>query len=219
MRSQCTGLMAGAVLFAAVAVLGQAPAPQPIAAELPKAVRGFLFQAQLHAQGGTPPLRWTAVSGLPPGLQLLPDGELSGTPSAAGEFRVRVKISDSARPPQSTEFTVVLRVVPPIQIEWKQAPAVRGGGIFGAARIVNNTPNAVDLTVIIVAVNSIGKAFALGYQHGPLAPGSEIAVMPFGFTLSADTYIVHADAIAEFATSGAIYRDRKQTPAMKVESP
>jgi len=51
------------------------------------------------------------------------------------------------------------------------------------------------MTVIIVAVNEIGKAFALGYQHFNIARNVE-QVVPFSTTVPNGRYIVHADAIA-----------------------
>lgn len=210
--------MAIFLLFAAAA-LGQTSAPQITTRDLPKAVRGFSYRAVLQAQGGASPLAWTAVSGLPAGVGLSATGELTGTPTAAGVFRVRIAVRDSSRPPLNSERELILRVVLPLEVEWKQPAQARDGGIFGSVHLVNNTPEALDVTVIVVAVNTTGKAFALGYQHTTLSANSEVAEMQFGFTLPQDSYVVHADAVGESAAKGTIYRSRLQTPALQVQAP
>jgi Glycosyl hydrolases family 16 len=54
---------------------------------------GPLTLASLNAN---PPVDWTIVGGsLPPGMQLLPDGTLAGTPQRAGAFPVRVRLRDA----------------------------------------------------------------------------------------------------------------------------
>src|SRR5205085_9759016 len=51
----------------------------------------------LAANGGTQPYTWSIASGsFPPGLGLSPDGYVTGTPSAAGQFSFRVKLADAA---------------------------------------------------------------------------------------------------------------------------
>lgn len=134
-------------------------------------------------------------------------------------FRVRIAVGDSSRPPLSSERELVLRVVMPVEVDWKQPAQARDGGIFGSLHLVNNTPQALDLTVIVVAVNTTGKAFALGYQHATLEPNGEIAEMQFGFTLPQDSYVVHADAVGESAAAGKIYRSRLQTGTLAVQAP
>ena len=74
----------------------------------------------------------------------------------------------------------------------------------------NLTKQDVTLTVIVMAVNQIGRATALGYQEFTLAAGAE-QVIPFGSSPGPGTYIVHADAVAEVASTNTIYRARKQT--------
>ena len=45
--------------------------------------------------------------------------------------------------------------------------------IAGTVEVSNGSRDIYDQTVIIVAVNEIGKAFALGYQHFDLSPQSQ----------------------------------------------
>ncbi len=57
---------------------------------------GRTYKEVLGAVGGEKPYVWTLDSGtLPPGIQLLEDGTLIGTPSSAGEWDFQVKVTDA----------------------------------------------------------------------------------------------------------------------------
>jgi hypothetical protein len=79
---------------------------------LPNGQVSQLYQVTLAASGGTSPYTWgfTSNSGqLPPGLSLAAStGQISGTPSQAGEYTFTLQVSDnSANPLTGTqEFTV-----------------------------------------------------------------------------------------------------------------
>jgi len=69
--------------------------------KLPAGTRGVAYSAQLAALGGTAPLTWKANTALPSGLKLSSSGLVSGTvPTAvaAGTYRFKVRVSDSALP-------------------------------------------------------------------------------------------------------------------------
>ena len=104
-------------------------------------------------------------------------------------------------------------------VEWKQPPAVHGQTLEGSVVVSNLTAQDVTLTVIVMAVNQIGRATALGYQEFTLRSGAQ-QVIPFGSSPGPGTYIVHADAVAEVASTNTIYRARKQTvDPLVIESP
>lgn len=66
------------------------------AIELPTATYQEPYSVQLTAVGGLPPLTWTVGSGmLPAGVTLSTTGELSGTPSEVGAFRVTIRATDA----------------------------------------------------------------------------------------------------------------------------
>lgn len=206
------------LLLMGISASAQAPAePLSIASEsVPKANVRHHYVVELKARGGTPPLNWQVVSGaLPPGLTLDPAfGRIAGTARSVGDFRFAVKVTDAATPPQSAVGEFVLRVVAPLTVEWRIPPRVEGSNtIRGAVVVTNGTDDAFDLTFIAVAVNEIGKAFALGYQHFTLAPEHTSPILDFGSTLPAGNYVVHVDAIAEVASRNDIYRARLQTAA------
>lgn len=169
------------------------------------------YDQRFRATGGVAPLRWTLAAGaLPPGLALDHSGELTGIPRTPGTYRFTVRVTDSSLPPQAATRDFILAIPPALTIKWTQPPRVDNGSISGQVEVNNQSGDILDLTVIIVAVNEIGKAFALGYQHTPQPVG--LLTLPFGASLPRGTYVVHADAIGEFAPTSTIYRARLQTP-------
>lgn len=210
-------LTALAVLVSGFAVwAGAQTAERPsIATEsLPKAALRQSYFFELKARGGTPPLRWNVVSGaLPHGITLeAASGRLAGAATAVGEFRFTVEVTDSAKPAQRATRELVLKVVAPLTVEWRSYPRVEGDkAIRGAVLVTNGSDDDFDLTFIAVAVNEIGKAFALGYQRFTLGADSASPQLEFGSTLPAGKYVVHVDAVGEVAAKNAIFRARLQT--------
>jgi hypothetical protein len=194
------------------------PSPQPppltiLTETLPRGAVTSSYLFELKAQGGTEPRTWKIEEGtLPPGMELSESGVLSGTPSAVGEFRFRLSVTDSSPRPNTLARWFVLRVVPALRISWKQPPRLKSDAISGSVEVTNATDDDFDLTVIVVAVNEVGKAFALGYQHFKLARQTENLSIDFGSTLPRGDYIVHADAVAEIEPRNLIHRSRLQTP-------
>jgi len=162
--------------------------------------------------GGTLPLTWKISGGkLAPGLKLNSTrGVIAGTPTAPGIYDFEVTVTDSNVPAMQIQREFRLVVTGALSIDWKQLPEVHGPSIDGSVIVSNLTKQDFTLTVIVMAVNQIGRATALGYQEFTLRAGAE-QVIPFGSTPGPGTYIVHADAVAEIASTDTIYRSRKQT--------
>lgn len=186
---------------------------------LPGAVLREPYRLQLRARGGIPPLKWEISSGtLPPGLELnRATGLLSGTPTAGGEFVFNVRVTDAANPPQTATRAFSGKVTIPLAVNWKRPPRVEQSGIFGSVEVSNGLRQDFDLTVIVVAVNEYGKAFALGYEHFLLRRESISPEIPFGFSLPLGSYHVHVDAVAEVEVNNAIYRARQQHGPLRLE--
>jgi hypothetical protein len=219
MRVTCVIVLLGVLCVLGVATPAAVAQTRPAApvAVLPNGFLGQAYYYQLATpQQGTPPWRFRNVRGsLPPGIALDPAGILAGTPTAPGEFHFTVEATDSAPTPVAKTRSFVLTVPPPLTVTWTQPPQVTpGGAITGGIEVTNGTAGALDLTVIVVAVSTINKAFALGYQHFSLGTGSQR--IPFSSTLPSDTYVVHADVVAEDSETGRIYRARLQTNPLTV---
>ncbi len=190
-------------------------APLEITTEktLPRAILTTSYEAKLTATGGVPPRAWEVIAGsLPPGLDLDPvSGKISGTPTALGQFHFAVEVSDADDPADTRSREFTLAVIAALVVEWKSAPAVTQDGIAGSVKLANQTASDADLTMIVVAVNEIGKAFVLGYQQFTFAGQATIPEIVFGSSLPRGNYIVHADVIAEMPGKNTIYRARLQT--------
>lgn len=189
-----------------------------VTSELRRAALRSDYQFGLKAKGGTAPYKWKIEEGrLPPGLDLSSSGVLSGTPAAVGEFRFKASVTDSSPRPNTLARWFVLRVVASLKITWKHPPRLNGDKISGSVEVSNATDDDFDLTVIVVAVNEVGKAFVLGYQHFKLKPQTENLAIEFGSSLPRGDYIVHGDAVAEVEPRNLIHRSRLQTTeALKV---
>jgi hypothetical protein len=163
---------------------------------------------QLHATGGAVPLRWRIASGsLPEGLQLdAASGVVSGIATSAAQYEVTIAVSDASNPPRTASRVFSSKTVPALAMDWGTAPTLQATTISGTVTVSNNGQDVLDLTVIVVAVNEAGKAFALGYQRFDLAAKSTERRITFSSQLPGGRYTVRADAIGEVAARRKIYR-------------
>jgi hypothetical protein len=70
------------------------------------------YSQQLSATGGQPPYRWSAT-GLPAGLSInTTTGQISGIPTAAGDFGIAITVADSALANFSDRFTLTIKLPP-----------------------------------------------------------------------------------------------------------
>jgi len=176
---------------------------------LPTAYVRQAYQAQLRANGGTPPLKWQVSEGsLPPGIALQNDGVLAGAPTQTGDFRFKVTVTDSGTPAHQISHQFSLTVVAPLMVQWGRYPKINGQRLDGSILVSNQTDQDFDLTVIVLAVNQIGRATAIGYQHFKLQKNTEELEIPFGDNLPPGIYELNVDAVAEVAASNSIYRAR-----------
>src|ERR1035441_8589243 len=171
----------GVVVFAwaaAFAAQGQssAAADQPaglvIAAQpVGSALVGRSFNLPLVATGGASPYSWRLVDGpLSAGLKLpAHPAAISGVPATAGEYRFTVAVADSSAPRLQVQRVMTISVIAGLTIDWKQYPSVHGTTLSGSVVVTNQAGQDLDLPVVVVAVNTIGRATTLGYQHLTLA--------------------------------------------------
>ena len=164
------------------------------------------YQFQLQTQSGVPNFKWTVTRGaLPPGLVLSDNGLISGTPTEKGEFPFVVGVTDSSTPPQQKSQAFVFHVVAPLIAEWNPAPKVNGHRIEGGIKVSNQTGYDFDLTVIVMAINEIGRATAIGYQHVDMKDATELQI-PVGEQLPRGAYDVDGTVVAEVVETNSIHR-------------
>ena len=201
-------------LCAAIALAQGVPPLAVVEDNLPTLEAGTDIHIVLHARGGIPPYRWRIASGdLPEGIRLTLDGVLEGRPARPGPFPFTLTLEDSAQPAHSINKELRAEVTASLLLVWLKPPAVRGDRIDGVAQISNGSKDDFDLTFIVVGVNEIGRATALGYQHVTLKAGTVNLQVPFGSTLPRGAYLVHADAVAEILAKKVILRRQLETPA------
>jgi len=218
--ARCAGAAIWLVLGASAGLWAQA-ALTITTTSLPSVTAGTFARLKIAVTGGAEPLTWRVSGGkLPPGLKLNPTkGGISGVPSAPGVYNFEVSVTDSSIPAMQIQREFTLVVTTALSIDWKQRPAVHGDKIDGSVIVTNFSERDFTLTVIVMAVNEIGRATALGYQEFTLRSGAE-QVIPFGSSPGPGTYIVHADAVAEVGSTNTIYRSRKQTAnPLVIEAP
>ena len=214
-RAGWFALVTSILLLGSSTIAQQAPDPTRLALDpvtLPTGSPKHPYKFQLQAHGGIPPYKYALVeTALPAGITLGPDGFLTGTPPAKGEFRFTVSVTDSGTPAQSASRGFVLRIVAPMLMEWKKYAKVSGNRVEGSVLVSNSTEDDFDFTFIVLAVAEDGRATAIGYQHFDLKSGVDSFELPFGETLPRGVYGVHVDAVAEVAPKDTIYRVRLQT--------
>ncbi|HEX6804897.1 MAG TPA: putative Ig domain-containing protein [Terriglobales bacterium] len=168
---------------------------------------GHGYGFHLESEGGVGPHRWRIVSGaLPQGMKLDEvSGILEGSPEETGQSEFTILLSDNI---QSVKKQYTLKIETPLTVEWDQKSRVNGNRIDGSVKVSNQTGRDFDLTFIVLAVNDIGRATAIGYQHFPLQKNTRDLQLPFGDTLSSGDYNVHVDVVGEEPISNRIFRAR-----------
>lgn len=200
------------------AVIGKAqetPSPDSVSITtkaLPRALLWEPYIARLQASGGTEPYHWRVVdSSLPRTLWLSDEGIFTGGLNQPGEFQFTVLDQDNSKPPKQAKQKLVLKTETPLTADWSRKAQVSGQRIDGAIKVSNHTGRDFDLTFIVLAVNDIGRATAIGYQHFPLKKNTVDMEIPFGETLSSGNYAVNVDVVGEEPLSKRIFRARLVT--------
>jgi Putative Ig domain len=81
---------------------------------LPDGTVGTPYSQTFQSAGtSTAPYTWSLASGtLPPGLTLLPSGVLSGIPTTAGKFKIKIRVVDSSAPQKTVQKDFDLTIDP-----------------------------------------------------------------------------------------------------------
>ena len=184
--------------------------------ELPAATLWNRYTFQFQADGGLEPYHWRVVSGsLPRALELQDSGHIMGVVNQAGELDFLIQATDrTGARSQPKKFT--LAVEPPLRADWLNKSKVNGNRIDGSVKVSNTTGRDFDLTFVVLAVNDIGRATAIGYQHFPLKKNTRDQELPFGDSLSPGNYVVNVDLVGEEPVSRTIFRSRLVAPKQTI---
>ncbi len=149
--------------FAAFTItVGQGTPTTPLVVTLVGPTDGtvnVLYNALLSATGGTPPYTFSLLAGsLPPGVNLLPSGTITGTPTTAGAFPFSVQASDSKGATGAGNFTIT--------IAQGEAPT-----ITTASPLPNATPGTPYSVVLEVTGGTPPYAWSVEPGAGSLPPG------------------------------------------------
>ena len=116
---------------------------------------------------------------LPAGIELAPDGTLSGTPTEVDAFEFIVTVTDSGKPAAKRKRNSSYSSWPRW---WSSGAGTQGDGQpAGSApsEYRNQTGDDFDFTLIALAVNENGRATAVGYQHFTLNKDTDEFEIPF----------------------------------------
>ena len=92
-------------------------------ATLPDTQTGTPYYQALSATNGVLPFSWSLASALPPGLSLLPSGELYGVPTTPGQYKITVAVSDSSQPVAHASRDLTLLITQTLSITTDTVPA------------------------------------------------------------------------------------------------
>jgi hypothetical protein len=212
------------LVFATVPVCAQQPPATDSVSistkELPKALLWEPYSDQLEASGGSGSYHWRVKSGsLPRTIRLSNHGELAGILNETGPFQFRALVTDDSNPAKRHEQEFALRAEIPLSMDWQRKAEVAGQRIDGSIKVSNRTGRNFDLTFIVLAVNDIGRATAIGYQHFPLKRDTRDMELPFGETLAPGNYTVNVDVVGEEPISNRIFRARLVTSESITQGP
>ncbi|HKR83300.1 MAG TPA: hypothetical protein VJS37_03940, partial [Terriglobales bacterium] len=171
--------------------------PEITTKELPAANLWNPYSFRLETNEGTENLNWRMAGGsLAHDLQLRVHGTIEGVVNELGTFDLTVIAID--RGGSSTKpKRFALQVEPPLKADWVRKSQVNGNRIDGSIKVSNTTGRDFDLTFDVLAVNEIGRATAIGYQHFTLQKNTRDMELPFGDTLAPGSYVVNVDVVAE----------------------
>jgi large repetitive protein len=119
---------------------------QIVPMELPTGTYGQPYAAMITATGGVPPISFIVELGeLPEGLELMPDGTLSGTPMQVGRFRLVIQARDSGPGGVSAldvnTFELEIVDAPGFQIETTELPeAIVNRGYSATVKATGGIP-------------------------------------------------------------------------------
>lgn len=148
-------------------------------ASLPAGTVGTAYGVEMRVGGGSGVGTWSA-EGLPPGLSISADGQVSGTPTLAGSYPVTVRYADASGCRASSSYTLV------VCNELAVSPATLPDGTAGVAyaAVPFTAAGATGAATWAVTAGSLPAGMALDGGTGVLS-GTPTVVGTFPFTVTA----------------------------------
>ena len=161
---------------------------------LPQGIVGDAYSETISSNGGIPPLTWSLIGTLPPGLAFtvntttggsttpITTGEISGIPLSAGTSTFSVEVTDSAIPEQSATaaFSLTINTPSPLKITTASLPG--GTTAQGYNAVVQATGGAQPYTWT-VAPGLLPPGLVLNSSSGTIT-GTPIRAGTSNFTVT-----------------------------------
>lgn len=191
------------------------PVSFPVAPSL-QATLSTAFSYQLAASG-TPPFSWSIVAGaLPPGLVLLPSGEIAGTPLSAGAYTFTAVVTDASLGMASRQFTLNVGTAGTVPV-WTNigpAPLLQGHyaalqEVYNAGRVASVATDPSDPTHWLVGFGNGGiwETRDAGVTFRPIAdsaPTQAIGAVAFSRSNPRIIYAGTGEATSPTVTKGGL---------------
>ncbi|HUK15634.1 MAG TPA: putative Ig domain-containing protein [Bryobacteraceae bacterium] len=147
---------------------------------LPPATVGVAYNLALGAAGGTAPYQWSIIAGsLPAGLAFSASGQLSGTPTASGNFAFTGQATDADSHQVSKSFTLAVAAALTIT----SAPALPAAATGAVYRQAFSAAGGTPPYVWSVSAGSLPGGMTLDSSTGILS-GTPTAAGTFNFTVT-----------------------------------
>jgi len=161
---------------ATVTVTVTAPALLIAPSALPAGTEGQAYSQGLTASQGAAPYSYAVTGSLPTGLSFDPvTGQITGTPTAAGDFSFTLQVTDSHGATGAQSYTLSIRLPVPMAND------------TSATVQANSQSNAIALNISRAAASSV--AVASQASHGTAtASGSSISYTPVAGYSGADSF-------------------------------
>jgi hypothetical protein len=148
-----------------------AEAAQPLTittTSVPNGSTNTAYSAFLYAGGGQTPYNWAISAGsLPTGLALSGTGDITGVPTAAGNFSFTVKVTDSSSPANTAAASFSVSVAQgtaySVSLAWPSSPS---SGVAGY-NVYRSTVSGSGYTKI-----NTGEVTGLGFVDGSVLDGA-----------------------------------------------
>jgi len=179
-----TGTAATGTVTATVSAAPPPPVLSITTTSLPTGTMNLEYSQALAASGGTGPYTWTVASGTPPaGLNLSPQGVLSGRPTSSGSTTFTVRVTDSRQQTATQTYTITVNApVPTLAITTASLPTGTVGTAYPSTTLTA-TGGTPPYRQWAVTSGSLPPGIVLNNATGVIS-GTPTAAGSFTFTVT-----------------------------------